>query len=238
MTTERGRHLAAHPGSPYQSAILARIRPILVGHAVDDLATAQPPPRRRPSPADASAGPARPTPASIARLRLGQTTNRRGHRGGDHADPTVRLPPHRHAPRPLPARTQRTGNARTLDAGQADGHTGHGRPRWTGHTRVDNARLDHWTSTPDTGRRMWEPGLGRGRVTGHGRHRTSWATTPSGGPLRRRTAFLWMAPAAPGNHDGSAVRHLPARDHLPHYQPVARSLAVSQAAPRRTAVLE
>jgi hypothetical protein len=36
--------------------------------------------------------------------------------------------------------------------------------------------------------------------------------------------FLWTVPAALGDHDGSAVGHLPARDGLPHDQPTAWSL--------------
>jgi hypothetical protein len=158
MTTERSRHLAAHPSSPFQRAILARIRTILVGHAVD-LATAQPPPtttaKSKPTPPLAQHGlrqPRSPGPDS-GRRRAG-----RGH-GGRPRRPRPSQPcdclPHRRPLRPHSGRTQRTRNGWTLDA-----HTGH----WT----PDAERLDAQTPAPDTGHRSH----GQARVDTVRSHRT------------------------------------------------------------------
>lgn len=154
--------------------------------------------------ADASCDPTRPIPASIARFRPGRRRTGRGYTGRPW--------------RPRPAATLHDltpvghsgrGNARTPDA-----HTGHGHRTpvaWTG--RVDNRTL-----APDTGR-----GRGRGDEGTVGIS-TSCATTPSGPRAEPATVFLWKAPAALGNHDGSAVGQLGVRDCLSHHQAAARSL--------------
>ena len=94
------------------------------------------------------------------------------------------------------------------------------------HRTLDSGRVDRtrggWTSAPDTGHRtLAEEGHADEGTAGI---RTSWAATPSGRALGHPTVFLWTAPAALGNHDGSAVGHLPARDCLSHDQAAARSL--------------
>ena len=171
----------------------------------------------------------------------------RGQRGGDHADRSLRLP----APPPRSTTLTRLGhsgreNARLPDAhaghwtsGQADAHTGHRTPAPDiGHPRVDTARLDTGRShrTLDAGRA--EPGRGRGQ----GDQARPAPGRP--GPPRRAAARWDAEPCScgrrlrrPATMTGPPVNHLPARDYLPHYQAVARSLAASQAAPRRTALV-
>ena len=90
--------------------------------------------------AEASAGPARPAPASIARFRPGQTTSRSWTRRAITPTPAIQpcgCLPHRRPPRP-PGRTQRT--RERMDTGV---HTGLRTPdTWT-------LRRPHWTL--DTG---------------------------------------------------------------------------------------
>jgi hypothetical protein len=132
---------------------------------------------------------------------------------GDHADPDH--PRHAAACPPPPSRTSL--RSKTADAGTH----GHRTPdAWTlrrPHRTLDTGRVDRhaWTLDARTGRRT--PDAGRGR--GHGDEgtagvRTSWATTPNGLTLGHPTVFLCTAPAALGNHDGSALGHLPERDCL------------------------
>jgi hypothetical protein len=226
MTTQRSRRLAAHPGSPPTGD--SRVHPANPGR-----------PRGRPSHCpttshdgqvqpDPSADPARPAPASTARFRPQPTTNWPWIRQATTpttAIPATRLPAHRH-----PSTTSRP---TTVDAG-THGHrtptpdTGRrtsGRSdaapdtgqRPPGQARVMlNTRTRHWTPDADRGHRHADEGTAG--------IRTPWATMPSGRALGHPTVFLWTTPAALGNHDGSAVGHLPARDCLPHDQPAARSL--------------
>jgi hypothetical protein len=130
----------------------------------------------------------------------------------------MRLPAHRH-----PSTTSRPD---TVDAGTH----GHRTPTLdTGHRTSgrSDTRTRHWT--PDAGQGHRHADEGTAGI------RTSWATMPSGRTLGHPTVFLRTAPAGLGNHDGSAVGHLPARDCLPHDQPAARS--AGQTAPRRSALL-
>jgi hypothetical protein len=125
--------------------------------------------------ADAAAGPARPAPASSARLRLGTTTSCHGYRAGDHADPGR---PRAAAARRIGALDEltrfghsRRGNARMADAGCPDARTptGHRTPdAWT--PIPDSGHPDVWTPTPDTGHRS----------RGH-RRRGHWTLTPDAG---------------------------------------------------------
>ena len=159
--------------------------------------------------ADASVGPARPAPASSVRRQpraddqpVVDTV------GGDHADSGR---PGRVAARGIGALDEltrfghrRRGNARIADTGCPDART----------PIPDSGHPDAWTPTPDTGHRSrdiarvdtgrshrtldagccWGPD----RLTRHGQLRISWAITPSGCPLGRRTVFPRTAPAALG----------------------------------------
>jgi hypothetical protein len=195
MTTERSRHLATHPGSPTQRAILVRIRPPPVGHAVD-AATAQPPPT--------TTGKSKPTPrwpstacASLDRQVPTQTDDESVvDTAGDHADPGH---PNHAAARPTAARHDLTpvghrgrGSARTPDA-----------PRWTPdswtlrrpHRTLDSGRVDRHAWTLDARTGHWTPDAGRGR--GHGDEARP-ASAPPGPPRPGAarwppTVFLWTA---------------------------------------------
>jgi hypothetical protein len=157
MTTERSRHLAAHPGSPTNRAILARIRPILVNDAVD-LATAPPPPttvaessRRRPWPSTACASLANQVPMSRSWTRRASTPI--------PAIPATRQP----APPPpsttSPGRTPRTPGTHGHRTPTADAHSGHRTPDTRTlrrpHRTVGTGRGDRhaWTVDVRTGRR-------------------------------------------------------------------------------------
>jgi hypothetical protein len=104
------------------------------------------------------------------------------------------------------------------------GHSGRGNP-WTPNA----GHLDAQTPAPDSGQRSG----GQARVDTGRSHRTldagpgrghgdeaRLASAPPGPPrpcgraLGRPTVFLWTAPAALGDHDGSAVGPLPVRDCL------------------------
>jgi hypothetical protein len=182
-----------------------RARVCTVGHAVD-LATAQPPPRRRPSPNRHLCWPSTAC-ASFER----QAPTRADHEpvvdaAGDHADPGH---PSRAAACPTAALHDLTsaghsgrGNARTPDTGQRTADT------WTlrrPHRTLDTGRLDrhawtgtrgHWSLAPDTGRRTLAEDTDR--VT-----KARPAAGPPGPPRRAtarwdaQTVFLWTAPAVP-----------------------------------------
>jgi hypothetical protein len=217
------------------------MRPILVGHAVD-LATANHLPRRRPSPSrrlrwtQHGLRPSRPPGADPGRRRAS-----RGH-GGRPRRPRPSQPcgclPHRHSPDHTPVGHSGRGNARTPDA-----HAGHRTPdTWTlrrPHRTPDSGRVDRhaWTLSARTG--DWTPDAGRGHRQGDegtAGIRTSWAAMLSGRALGHPTVFLWTAPAVLGNHDGSAVGHLPVRDCPSHHRQLLGRSA-GEAAPRRIAVL-
>jgi hypothetical protein len=160
--------------------------------------------------ADASVGPARPAPASSVRLRLGQTTSRSwipcgattptpavlavwllaasarltNSPGSDTAD-VERPDSGRRMPRCPDAQLDTGHRTPTPDSGHPDA----GR-RSRGHRTRGHWTRGHWT--PDTGHRMLL------RLTRQGQLRISWATTPSGCPLGRRTVFLRTAPAVLG----------------------------------------
>ena len=180
--------------------ILARTRPILVGHPVD-LATAQPAPR--------TTAKSKPTPPlaqhSLRQLRApdsdsGRRRARRGH-GGRPRRPRPSQPygglPHRRAPRPHFGRTQRTPDSGHLDAQMLAPDTGH---RLCGQARVDTGRshrtVDAWTLAEDADRvTTARPASGLLLL----------GTTPSDRALGRPTVFLWTVPTAPSAHAGSAV---------------------------------
>jgi hypothetical protein len=163
MTTQGSRCLAAHPGSPPTGDPPAH--PANPGR-----------PRARPShdpttahdgqvQADPSTGPARPAPASTARLRPGPTTNwpwTPQATTPTPAIPAMRLPAHRHlstTSRPDTVDAETHGHRTpTLDtghrtSGRPDTHTGHRTAAaWTGtraaghpHQTVDSGR---WPRTP------------------------------------------------------------------------------------------
>ena len=163
--------LAAHP-APYRRTILARTRPILVGHAVE-LATAQPPP--------ATTAKFKSTPRlaqhRLRRLRDEAPTQADDEpvmdAAGDHADPAIpaiRLPAHRRAPGPHFGRTQRT--RQRTDTGRRHRTAGQRTPG-----RSD-ARTGHWTL--DTGHRTLAEDVDR--VT------TARPASGPPAPLRRATA--------------------------------------------------
>jgi hypothetical protein len=188
MTTERSRHLAAHParlptGDPRShpaSLDRPRGRPNHCPSSSHDDGQVQ---------ADASAGPAQPAPAST----LGSDSSDDEpvvNTAGDHADPTIpamRLPA---PPRPYSGRTDRTRERSDT-----------GRPHWTpdvGHLDAqtpapdtDTGRVDRhaWTWTldaaPDTGRRTLADdadAVTKARpafaLLGHNAQRPRWATKP------------------------------------------------------------
>ena len=178
--------------------------------------------------ADTSAGPARPAPASSARLRLGQTTSRSWTQRATTPTPTistVRRPAIAALPDLASARHSGRRNARipdahtghrTREAGQrtperSDARTGHRTPV-AGQASVDTGRTGHWT--PDAGRRC-----------GQGDDDTAASGPP--GPPRRAianwnalTVFLWTAPPALASQAGSPGRR-PAGASLPLAQQAA-----------------
>jgi hypothetical protein len=219
----RRRQASLYTRDPYRRTILARTRPVLVGHAVE-LATAQPPPtttaRSKPTPRLAQHR-LRQLRAPGSQLR--QTTSRAWTQRATTptpAIPAVRLP----APPPRSTTSLRpdTADAAThrhrtptpdADTGRRTADT------WTlrrPHRTLDTGRMDSqaWTlvartghRTPDTGH--WTPDAGRGRGQGDEGAtgiRTSWATTPSDRTLGRPTVFLWTAPGALDSPCSSAVR--------------------------------
>jgi hypothetical protein len=146
--------------------------------------------------ADASTGPARPAPASSARLRRGQTTSRSWTPRGDHADSgrPRRVAAHRTAARyELPVRTQRTRECtdtgrphRTPDTGHRTPDTGHP-DTWTlrrPHRTLDTGRVD--IARVDTGRSH--------RTLAEDADRVTKARPASGYPgPPRRAAARWNA---------------------------------------------
>jgi hypothetical protein len=196
----RRRRASLRTGSHLRT-ILARTRPILVGHAVE-LATAQPPPT--------TTARSKPTPR-LAQHRLRQLRTRGADSGRPRAGHGRSGRPRR--PRPSqpyggcpPPRSTTSLRPDTADAATHrhrtpdSGHLAAQTPAPdTGHDPVDRqawtlvARTGH--RTPDTGR--WP----RTRTGDDGAAgiRTSWATTPSHRALGRPTVFLWTAPAALGS---------------------------------------
>jgi hypothetical protein len=160
----RRRTILAAPLAPYRRAILARIRPLLVGHAVDD-ATAHPPPtttaKAKPTPPLAQHGrrQLRAPGSDLGRQRAGRGHHRHPRRPGP-SQPCGRLPTAAlHDPTPVGHHGR--GNARTADA------------HWT--PTPNTGHLDAQTPTPDTGR--WSRGQARVDTrTGH------WTPDPSRGP--------------------------------------------------------
>ena len=153
---------------------------------------------RRPSPSRPSAGPARPAPASSARLQP---------RADDAPSWTWR------ATTPTPAIPSRTAagppaTPRNLTpVGHRDAQTpdaGHWTPgrsdARTGHRSLGQTRVGHRTLAPDTGHRMPDTNADTVNDSTAG-IRTSLAATPSDRTLGRATVFV-----------------------LSHYQPAARPL--------------
>jgi hypothetical protein len=172
------------PRLAHQRAILARIRPIPVGHAVN-LVIAQPPPTTTAESKPTSPLAQHACAASTARFGLGQMTPVVD-TAGDHADTGY---PSRAACPPPPSTTSLQADTAdpgthghrtpTLDTGQrtprrSDARTGHRAPvAWTG-TR------GHWTLALTLGH--WTPDAGRGR--GHGDEGTVGIRPPR--PPRQR----------------------------------------------------
>jgi hypothetical protein len=192
----------------YRQAILGRIRPILVSHAVDlplppPLTTTAEPSRRRRWPSTACA-------SLSARLQLGRRRAGRGH-GGRPRRPggpsrAAACPP----PRSLTSLRPDTADAGThgqrTPTGDRTPNTGD-RPAdtWTlrrPHRTLDTGRVDRqaWTLVARTGH--WTPDAGRGRGQGDDGTagiQTSWTTTPGDRALGRPTVFLWTGPAGLGS---------------------------------------
>ena len=192
----------------YRQAILGRIRPVLVSHAVD-LATATT------SHDDGRAKPTSPLAqhayASLSgRLQLGRRRAGRGH-GGRPRRPggpsrAAACPP----PRSLTSLRPDTADAGThgqrTPTGDRTPNTGD-RPAdtWTlrrPHRTLDTGRVDRqaWTLVAGTGH--WTPDAGRGRGQGDDGTagiQTSWTTTPGDCALGRPTVFLWTGPAGLGS---------------------------------------
>src|SRR5215211_2432659 len=174
MTTQRGHHQLPSDGRSSRASSLSRSAWPSANHL----------PRRRPSPSRPFAGPARPAPASSARLQP---------RADDAPSWTWR------ATTPTPAIPSRTAAGPTATPRYliAVGHRGHRdaqterrtldtwtlrRPHrtpvtWTGPRRTPDARTGHWT--PDAGH---ERGHGGDTTAGI---RTSLAAMPSDRTLRR-----------------------------------------------------
>jgi hypothetical protein len=175
------------------------MRPILVGHAVD-LATAPPPPtttaESKPTPPPAQRGLRSldpPVPTSRSWTRRAST-------------PTQAIQPrgclaHRRPPRPHPGRIQQTRerpDTGRRTPGRSDARTG----LWTPVAWTDTR--GRWVSAPDTGRRPLAADVDT--LT-----KAQPASAPPGPPRPAAarwatpTVFLWTAPAALGDHDGSGV---------------------------------
>ena len=153
------------PQLPYQPAILARIRPLLVGHAADP-ATAQPPPtttaKSPPTPPLVQHGLHRPrSPGS-------DSGKRRAGRGPRRATTPAPAIPATRLPAPPPAST--TSRSDTADAGTH----GHRTPHWTTepdtwtlrrpHRTLDTRSLGPCPLAPDTGRSHRTLDTGRART--------------------------------------------------------------------------
>jgi hypothetical protein len=146
-------HAAWPPPAASRWAILARIQPRSRSATRSAWPTANHLPRRRPS--RPSAGPARPAPASSARLqpraddapswtcRATTPTRPSQPRGGR---------PHRHTPEPHSRRTQRTPERTDAGGRTLDTWTPRTPAPDTGH--MDRPPMGHRTLAPDTGHRM------------------------------------------------------------------------------------
>jgi hypothetical protein len=181
------------------------------------LATAQPLPRRRPSPGRRLRWP---STACASFERQAPTSGRRRavmDMAGDHADPGH---PSRTAACPTAALQDLTsaghsgrGNAQTPDA-----HTGrrHRTPD-SGHLDAQTPAPDHWTSVPWTGKRgHWSLAPDTGHRTlaedmdrltkARPGIRTSWATTPSDARWDAQPCSCGRRLRRSAAHAGSAVR--------------------------------
>jgi hypothetical protein len=204
-------HAAWPPPAASRWAILARIQPRSRSATRSAWPTANHLPRRRPS--RPSAGPARPAPASSARLQP---------RADDAPSWTCRAttptrPSQPRGGRPHPPHPGTSFPSDTADAGT------HGRRRPdTGHLDASDARTGHRShgqaphGTPDARTGHWTPDAGHER--GHGDDspagiRTSLAATPSDRTLRRATCLCSCTTSRLLGH------------------------AAGQAAPRRTALV-
>jgi hypothetical protein len=170
MTTQRGHRQLPTDGDP------RRIPPLPVGHPADlahcpttahhdDQAEADPPLAQHGLSQPRGPG------STLGRRRAVVDT------AGDHADPghpAVRLPAHRHAPRPHSRRTPRTPEAGGWTPGRPDARTGH---RSLGQAPRDSGRSHR---TPDA---AGERGHGDDSTAGV---RTSLAATPSDRTLGRQ----------------------------------------------------
>jgi hypothetical protein len=186
----------------YRQAILGRIRPILVSHAVD-LATATT------SHDDGRAKPTSPLAQhSLRQLErqapTRQTTSRSWTRGA--TTPTRWAQPCGGLPTAALPNLTSTGHRGRGDARTADAHRGpdaeHRRPASGQHRTLDTGRVDRqaWTLVARTGH--WTPDAGRGRGQGDDGTagiQTSWTTTPGDRALGRPTVFLWTGPAGLGS---------------------------------------
>jgi hypothetical protein len=194
MTTERSRHLATHPGSSTNgrssrasglswSATRSTLPVPITSH---DDGRVQ---------ADASTGPARPAPASIAWFRLGQMTSRSWTRRA--TTPTPAIPAIRPAP-PPPSTT-------SLQADTADAGThGHRTPTldtgppdtWTlrrPHQTLGTGRVDRHAWTLDTGTGHWTLAEDADTVTKARSASDLLGYHVSGCALGHPTGFLWTA---------------------------------------------
>src|SRR5215218_2894963 len=177
----------------YRQAILGRIRPVLVSHAVD-LATATT------SHDDGRAKPTSPLAQHSLRqlerqVPTRQTTNRSWTQGA--ITPTRPAQPCGGLPTAALPNLTSTGHRGRGDARTADAWTLR-RP----HRTLDTGRVDRqaWTLVAGTGH--WTPDAGRGRGQGDDGTagiQTSWTTTPGDRALGRPTVFLWTGPAGLGS---------------------------------------
>jgi hypothetical protein len=129
--------------------------------------------------------------------------------------------------------------------------SGHGRAHpcadtGRSHRTPDTGHRTPESRTPDTGHRTpdaWTRGRvdadrGRGQGgQGAAGIRTSWSTTTTRLPAGTPNRVPVDGACGARNHDGSAVRHLPARDTAYRTTRQLLGRSVGQAAPRRTAVL-
>jgi hypothetical protein len=213
--------------------------------------------------ADASAGPARPAPASSGRLRRGQTMSRWWTPPVTTPTPAVLavwLPgaPPRCATSPgwdtadagTPGYRTPGRSHQTPDTGHRSPGRSHRTPD-TGHRTPDTGRphrtldtlawtVHAWTLDAHTGH--WTRTRGRWPRTRTGRQgtagiRTCWATTPSGRLLDAGPCCCGRRLRRSAAQDGSAVR--PPASAQDAYRSTGQLLgrSVGQAAPRRTALL-
>jgi hypothetical protein len=129
MTTQRGYHQLPPDGRSSRASSLSRPAWSSANHL-----------SRRPSPSRPSAGPARPAPASSARLQPRQTTRRHEHGGRPRRPgyPKRTAAGPRHTPQPHSLSDTATHRHRTPDTGHLDAQ----------------APVGHRMLAPDTGHRM------------------------------------------------------------------------------------